>query len=187
MRTLIPIAVACILVGCAHQSSSAVPRSSRTQHPPVMSALGQPVSAAVRAQKQECEKLQNAVLPFAERMLSQRREIRPFGSALTRDGKIIATHRYPSEHRPPSRNAVAVIEKGLQQGASSGRYEATALVLDMLVVPPGRNVEQHAIAMRLDHRGGYSVVVFYPYVLGEDSLAIERPFSVWGEQKIFLQ
>jgi hypothetical protein len=163
-----------------------MPRNGKTaQHPPAMTAFGQPESAAVRAQKQESEKLLNAVLPFAERMLSQHRELRPFASALTRDGRIISTHRYASEHRPPLRNAVAVLEKGLQQGADSGRYKATALVVDMLVVPPGRNVQRHAIAMRLDHRGGYSVVVFYPYVLEEDSLAIERPFSVWGEQKIF--
>jgi hypothetical protein len=188
MRTLIPIAVASALLGCVHQSSSAssMPRST-TQHPPAMSALGQPENPAVRAQKQESEKLLNAVLPFAERMLSQRREIRPFGVALTRDGKIIATHRYPSEHRPPSPNSVAIIEKGLQQGASSGRYKAVALVLDMLVVPPGTNDKQHAIAIRLDHRGGYSVIVFYPYDLGADSLAIGKPFSEWGEQKIFSQ
>jgi hypothetical protein len=152
-----------------------------------MTALGQPESAAVRAQKQECEKLLNAVLPFAEKMLSQRREIRPFGVAMTRNGQIFSTHRYPSEHRPPARNAAAIIEKGLQQGASSGRYEAVALVHDMLVVPPGSNDQQHAIAIRLDHRGGYSVIVFYPYDLGANSLAIGKPFSEWGEQKIFSQ
>ncbi len=162
-----------------------MPQSNKTRQPPAMSPLGQPESAAVRAQKQECEKLLNGVLPVAERMLSQHREIRPFAIALTRDGQVISTHRHAGERRPSSRNSVAVLEKGLQQGAQSGRYKATALVLGTLVVPPGGNVEQHAIAMRLDHRGGYSVVVFYPYVLGADSLAIERPFSVWGDQNIF--
>jgi hypothetical protein len=152
-----------------------------------MTPLGQPADPATRAQKEECEKLLNAILPFAERMLSQQHELRPFGSAVTRDGKTISTARYASEHRTPSPNAVAVLEKGLQQGAKSGKYKATALVLDTEVVPPGRKAPQRAIAMRLDHRGGYSVIVFYPYVLGDDSLAIERPFSVWGEQKIFSQ
>jgi hypothetical protein len=184
MRTWILIAVASVLPGCVHPHPP-VAGSSSFQHPPAMSALGQPVSAEVRAQKQECEKLMNALLPFAEQMLSKHRQLHPVGIALTRDGQIIWTTRYDTRSRPFSRNAVAVVEKGLQQGARAGRYEATALVLDVLVVPPGRNAEQHAIAMRLDHRGGYSVVVLYPYEIGEHSLAIGKPFSKWGEQKIF--
>lgn len=187
MRALIPIAVASLLFGCVHQPPTGLssPLESETRASPTTSMPGQ-LSAATKAQKRECEKLLNAALPFAERMLSRHRELHPFGSALTTNGQIIWTSRYTHDARRSSRNVVAVVEKGLQQGAESGRYKATALVLDMLVVPPGSDVQAHAIAIRLDHRGGYSVIVFYPYYLGESgSLAIGAPFSAWGEQKIF--
>lgn len=187
MRTLILIAMASLLAGCVHQPSTHSP-SGGAGNPPMMTALGQPVSAAMRAQKQECEKLLNVALPFAQDMLSQHHELHPFGSALTSNGQIISTARYPTKNRLPAERAVAVLEKGLQQGASSGRYIASSLVLDVEVVPPGRSEKQHAIAIRLDHRGGYSVIVFYPYeISASGSLAIERPFSAWGAQKIFPQ
>jgi hypothetical protein len=187
MPSFILIAVASLFFGCAHQQSpgSSAPLSGGSQTSPATSMPGE-LSPAMKAQKRECEKLLNAVLPSAERLLSKHRELYPFAIALTSNGQVISTTRSNADRRPRSGNAVAVLEKGLQQGAESGRYKATALVLDMMVVPPRRGVQQHAIAIQLDHRGGYSVIVFYPYDLGESgSLAIGAPFSEWGEQKIF--
>jgi hypothetical protein len=187
-RLLIPIAVASVLFGCVHQpsSGSSTSPSGGVQTPPALSAAGQHLSAAMKAQKQECERLLNGVLPAAEEMLLDRRELQPFAIAMTSEGRVFPVSRSAEDSRPRPRNAVAILEKGLQQGATSGRYKATALVLDTLVVPPFSDVEHHSIAIRLDHRGGYSVIVFYPYVLGErGSPAIKAPFSVWGEKKIF--
>lgn len=187
---LILIAVAIVLSGCVHQPppGSPIAPGGSVPNSPAPSAAGQPLGAATKAQKKECERLLNGILPVAEEMLLDRRELQPFAIALTSEGRVIATSRYTDGSRPRPGNVVAVLEKGLQQGAASGRYKATALVLDMMVVPPFSDQDHHSIAIRLDHRGGYSVVVFYPYVIGErGSLSIKAPFSVWGEKKIFAQ
>jgi hypothetical protein len=187
MRTWIPIAVASLFLGCVHQpvSGTSSSRGSITHDSPTSVPTS---SAPIKTQKQECERLLNAVLPAAEEMLFRHRQIHPFAIALTSEGRVISTHRSHDDSRSRSRNAVAVLETGLQQGAASGQYKATALVLDMLVVPPFRDKEHHAIAVRLDHRGGYSVIVFYPYVLGESGgPGIQAPFSVWGEKDVFSQ
>jgi len=188
MRTWIPVAVASLVLGCVHQPvpGTSISRGSSTQNGSTMSGAVPQLSAATKAQKQECERLLNGLLPVAERMLSEHRQLHPFAIALTSEGRVVPTSPYTDDGRPRSRNVVTVLETGLKQGATSGRYRATALVLDMLVVPPFTDVEHHAIAIRLDHRGGYSVIVFYPYVLGESGWpAIKAPFSVWGEKKIF--
>jgi hypothetical protein len=69
--------------------------------------------------------------------------------------------------------------------ATAGRIKATALVYDMLVVPPGTSIESNAIAVALDHRDHYSVIVIFPYVLNHGNLAVGAPFAQKGELRIF--
>jgi len=55
-----------------------------------------------------------------------------------------------------------------------------------LVIPSGKDVKQDAIAVRLDHRDGYSVIVVFPYTIGPaGNVALEAPYAAKGEQKIF--
>jgi hypothetical protein len=116
-------------------------------------------ATAMKSAKEECEALMNSAVPFADQMLRQHREFYPYGEAMAADG---------------------------QEGARTGEYKATALVVDIRVVPPGKDAKQDAIAVRLDHRDGYSVVVVFPYSIGsEGEVTIEAPFAVNGEQRIF--
>jgi len=102
--------------------------------------------------KSECEKVMNAVLPFAEEMLTKHREFLPFG------------------------------------GSQTGALKATALVYDILTVPPGKEDKQNAIAIALDHRDNYSVIVIFPYSFTtDDQLVIETPVAMQGKNKIFSQ
>jgi hypothetical protein len=140
----------------------------------------------MKTPKDECEELMNSVVPFAEQMLSQHREFYPFGGAMDSDGALVAVGGYTGNEHPPSADVIAVLEKGFQQAAKEGKYKATALVVDMLVVPPGKAAKQDAIAVRLDHRDGYSVVVVFPYVIGPTGSAmLDAPYAVAGEQRIF--
>ncbi len=128
----------------------------------------------------------SSVVPFAEEMLSQHREFYPFGGAMASDGKIVALGGDTGTEHPASQDVIALLEKGFQDGARTGKYKATALVIDMLVVPPGKAAKQDAIAVRLDHRDGYSVVVVFPYAIGPaGDVEIEAPYAVKGEEKIF--
>jgi hypothetical protein len=81
---------------------------------------------------------------------------------------------------------IFLLELGFRQGASEGKYKATAMVIDMVVVPPGKSARQDGVAVRLDHRDGYSVVIAFPYSFsGTGELLMEPPFANEGAHQIF--
>lgn len=176
-------------LGCAHNSGAAgaaqpTQRASQ-QAAPVPPSVTEKVPV-MKSAKEECEDLMNSAVPFARQMLAQHREFFPYGEAMTADGQIVAIAGDTGEEHPASQAVIDVLEKGFQEGARVGRYKATALVVDMRVVPPGKDVKQDAIAVRLDHRDGYSVVVVFPYsIAAGGEVTTEPPFAVKGEQRIF--
>jgi len=188
MRHLITFA-AFLLLGCGHQqssTSSSTPPERSVENASTALSPSKNGGTAMKTPKEECEELMSAVVPFAEQMLSQHREFHPFGGAMAPDGQIVSVGGHTGDEHPPSQDLIALLEKGFQEGAKMGKYKATALVIDMLVIPPGKDVKQDAIAVRLDHRDGYSVVVLFPYTIGpRGNVAIEPPFATKGEQNIF--
>ena len=60
-----------------------------------------------------------------------------------------------------------------------GEIRASCIVYDILTFPPGREQKQDAIAIEIDHRDEYSVVVVFPYTLpAHGDLNVEAPFAV---------
>ena len=60
-----------------------------------------------------------------------------------------------------------------------GEIRASCIVYDIRTLPPGREQKQDAIAIEIDHRDNYSVVVVFPYRLPADGvLNVEEPFAV---------
>jgi hypothetical protein len=140
----------------------------------------------MKTPEEECDDLMNSVVPFAQRMLTKYRSFYPFGGAVGPDGKIIAVAGGTGSEHPASQEVIAVLEEGFREGARTGQYRATALVIDMLVVPPQRTAKEDAIVVRLDHRDGYSVVAVFPYVIGPaGDVATGAPYAVKGDRKIF--
>jgi hypothetical protein len=189
VRSLITLAMAGTLLGCGHRQvsndSSAAPRRTAEVRP-TPAEPQRDGGVAMKTPKEECEELMNAVLPFAQRMLSRYRGFFPFGGAMGLDGKIIAVAGGTGSEHPASQEVTAVLEEGFREGARTGKYKATALVSDMLVVPPREAVKRDAIAVRLDHRDGYSVVVVFPYTIGPGGdVAIEAPYVAKGDRRIF--
>jgi hypothetical protein len=137
--------------------------------------------------KAGCEKLLEPVMPFAEEMLTKHREFFPFGGTMACNGQICHAGGCTGDEHSPSTDVIALLQRGFQAGAKNGEYKATTLVYDVRTIPPGREVKQDAIAVALDHRDSYSIVVFFPYSFGSDAeLIIEDPFAVQGESKIFV-
>ena len=138
--------------------------------------------------KSECEKVMNSVLPFAEEMLTKHREFLPFGGTMSADGEIAQMAGWANDEYPPSAEVIDVLERGFRAGAQAGDYKATALVYDILTTPPGKEDKQDAIAIALDHRDNYSVIVIFPYSFtADDQLEIETPIAIQGKNKIFTQ
>lgn len=136
--------------------------------------------------KAECELLMNAVLPFAEQMLRTDGEFFPYGGALKSTGKIASLAGYDGRERPPSTDVINLLKKGFVGGAKSGEYKATALVYDVRVVVPSSGKKFDAIAVSLNHRANYSVIVYYPYELKNGVLTYGEVFAQNGEFDIFV-
>jgi hypothetical protein len=148
------------------------------------------LSISVRGQsvvdaKVESETLMNEAVPFAERMLRQHGEFYPYGYVMKPSGEIALVAGYDGTERPKSQAVIDLLLAGFKRDAAIGKIKATALVYDILVVPPGASEKSDAIAVALDHRDNYSVVVIFPYVLRNGDLAVGAPFAQKGESRIF--
>jgi len=135
--------------------------------------------------KSESEDLMNAALPFAERMLGEHGEFFPYGAALGADGKVVSVAGYDGREKPPSADIICLLRSEFVSGGKDGRYRATALVYDVRVNIPETEIKSDAIAVALDHKDGYSVVVYLPYRLEASKAVAGELFSKDGAHEIF--
>jgi len=135
--------------------------------------------------KAECESLMTEALPFAEQMLAKHGEFFPYGQALTKAGKVVAVAAYDGREQPPSADLIRLLKQAFVQGARSGQYKATALVYDVRVTLPLSGKKSDAIAVSLNHRDNYSVVVFFAYTIEGGKYLPGEVFAQQGENDVF--
>ena len=136
--------------------------------------------------KDECELLMSAVLPVAEQMLTEHRALQPFGSTLSAADEIVQVGGWKTGMVSDAAAVIADFEDAFRDGARRGELKATALVASVSAAPPGSSSPQQAVAVHLDHRDDYSVVVTFPYRFTDgDELVIEEPYAAEGAHKIF--
>jgi hypothetical protein len=135
--------------------------------------------------KAECEGIMNALVPFAQQMLEKHGEFFPFGGTMKNNGEITHTAGYDGRERPPSADIIRLLNDSFRSGARSGQYKATALVYDVRVVLPSTGQESDAVAVALDHRDNYSVVVYFPYQIKGGKVAFGDVFAEKGEANVF--
>ena len=136
--------------------------------------------------KDDCEALMGAVLPVAERMLLEQRACRVFGSTLSADGGIAQVGGWAEAPGSAGAGLLAEFEASFRAGAARGELRATALIQSVPMVPVDESQAKDAVAIRLDHRDDYSIVVTFPYwfsAAGE--LTIDEPFASAGAHDIF--
>jgi hypothetical protein len=148
------------------------------------------ISLAVRGQavpdaKSECEVLLNEAMPLAERMLREHGEFYPYGYEMMTAGEVKQVVGYTGTDHPKSQTIIDLLIDGFKQDSAVHKIKATALVYDMLVVPPGASSKTDAIAVALDHRDNYSVIVIFPYVLAHGNLTVGEPFAQKGKSLVF--
>jgi hypothetical protein len=152
----------------------------------LLSLLGFNVNAqSSGSAKGECEEIMNALIPFAQQMLEKYGEFFPFGGTMNSNGEIAQTAGYDGRERPPSADIINLLNDGFRSGARSGQYKATALVYDVRVVLPSTGQTSDAVAVALDHRDNYSVVVYFPYQIKDGKVAFGDLFAVKGEASVF--
>jgi hypothetical protein len=127
----------------------------------------------------------NRLLPLAERMLREHGEFYPYGGVMLPDGSMQHFAAWDGEERPKSKELIDLMLARFTEGALQGTYKATAIVYDVLTVPPGASQKTDAIAIRLDHRDDYSVVVMIPYRRTAGQVATGPVFAVKADGPIF--
>ena len=138
--------------------------------------------------KSESEILLGTALPFAQKMLEQYGEFYPYGAAMeAEDGEIVSVAGTTGAEQPSPKELIELLRGAFRQGARGGKYRATALAYDALVAVPPSAEKSDAIAVALDHLGGYSVVVFLPYKLTEGKVVYGELFVQEGDNLVFGQ
>lgn len=135
--------------------------------------------------KTDCEALMNSVLPLAEKMLTAHGEFIPFGGAMQPDGQIVSIAGDDGNEHPKSVDVIALMKQGFVVAAHKGEYKATAVVYDARVNLASTEGKSDAIAVSLNHRDGYSVIVLFPYSIDAGKLILGAAFAQKGEADTF--
>jgi hypothetical protein len=134
--------------------------------------------------REEIDRLLNAMMPFADKMLSQHGEFFPFAGALRPDGSIVSVGAYDGREQPPSADVIKDLLAALRNDAQQGRVDATAIVYDVRLSDPKRE-QQDAVVVSLDHRGGMSANVVFPYMIQRGVVQFGDPIRQINEDKVF--
>lgn len=137
--------------------------------------------------KDDVEALMAALMPFAERMLTERGEFYPFAGGMKPNGEIVNVAGYDGREKPPSQDIINILKANLRADASVGTYKATAILYDVRITLPESQQVSDAIAVALDHRNDYSKTVLFPYTLERGKVNLAAPFSERGAYSIFGQ
>jgi hypothetical protein len=136
--------------------------------------------------KQESEKLMNALLPFAKRMLRDYGEFYPYGGYMKLDGTIVDFGAEdPDTDHPKSKDLIYLLRSSLQEKASTNECKAVAIVFDVTVALPESDRKSDAIQVCLDHADGYSAEVFFPYHVVNHEIVYGKTFAQKGKDEIF--
>lgn len=130
--------------------------------------------------------LMNAVLPVAERMLTQHGEFYPYGGCMRLDGSIthIGAEDTDTAH-PKSNDMLFVLKDSLREIAGRGECKAVVVVFDVSITLPNSGERSDAIQVNVEHEDGYSVEVFFPYRLADGELIYGETLVQQGKHEIF--
>jgi hypothetical protein len=77
-----------------------------------------------------------------------------------------------------------LIKDGFIEAAKQRQFKATAIVYEIRTTLPA-GVKSDAIAVSLNHRDDYSVVVIFPYKINTGEVEFGSTFAQKGEADIF--
>jgi hypothetical protein len=101
------------------------------------------------------------------------------------DGQLESFGGYGGNERPEATDVIAWLKAAFIAAARNGEYKATAIVYDVRVKLPSSGEKSDAIAVSLNHRDDYSVVLLFPYRIDSGKLSLGEPFPQTGEADIF--
>ncbi len=128
-------------------------------------------------QQRQVERLMNAGLPFAEKMLSEHGEFMPFGAVMLPEGKIQTVGADDGGVASSAEELYEALVRGLKQGAVDGSYRATATFVNVRMRNPADGETIEALHVALEHESGYCVDVFYPLIRDGETAGLGESFA----------
>lgn len=136
--------------------------------------------------QQESEKLMNAVLTLATKMLKEYGEFYPYGGYMKPSGEIVDVGAdTPDTDHPKSQDLIYVLRSSFQEKARAKQCKAVAIVFDVAVYLPGTHQKSDAIQVCVEHIDGYSAEVFFPYEIVNREIVYGEAFAQQGKFVIF--
>jgi hypothetical protein len=140
----------------------------------------------MRTPRQENEEVMNALLGMARTLLSKNGEFFPIGATMKLDGGVGFVAVQDGDEHPPSQKVIDALTGTFRAQAKLNEVKVTGLAYDVRTIPPGGSAKVDAVAVRLDHVGGESLVVFFPYrILPSRDVEFSDPFATPGPGDIF--
>jgi hypothetical protein len=133
----------------------------------------------------DCNALLNSVMPFAEQMLERYGEFFPFGQAMMTDGQLVAVAMSEGNEHPTAVEVIKSLKEIFVSEAKAGKYRATALAYDVRIRLPTDGTSSDAVAVSLNHRDDYSVIVIVPYSIVNAKPVFAPAFIEKGEADVF--
>src|SRR5262245_14201684 len=141
---------------------------------------------AMRTPKEESEEVMNFLLQAAAVLLSKHGEFFPLGATMGLDEKVAAAAVDEGEERPPSQRIIDSLLDVFRSLARKKQIKAAGIAYDVRTLPPGSTEKVDAVAVRLDHQAGNSIVVMFPYrILPSREVRFGDPFAAKGPADVF--
>ena len=135
--------------------------------------------------KEECERLMNEAISFAEKMLRKRKEFYPYAYVLRPNGEVAMIAGYDGTEKPKSQDIIDILRTSLMDEAAAAKVRATAIVYDVRV-QSSAGEKSDAIAVALDHRDGFSCIgVPFPYSIRWMKVKIGTPLRNENPLSVF--
>ena len=145
--------------------------------------------ASTTQPKADCEIVMNFGLPLVEELLKRHGEFLPFGAVMRPNGEIVCLGAYDGREVPSLAGSFTELIRTLKDafvaGARRQEYMATALFYEVGVALSSSSERQDAVAVSLNHRDGYSVIVLLPYTIADGDVVYDTPHAQPGEADIF--
>ncbi len=147
------------------------------------------VAAREAQPKADCEIVMNFGLPLAAEMLMRHGEFLPFGAAMRPNGEIVCLGAYDGRAYRSLAGSfgdmIGSLKEAFLAGARRQEYLATGMFYEVTVTAAAGSEHLSAVAVSLNHRDGYSVVVLLPFRIDDGKLVYDDPRAQPGEADIF--
>jgi hypothetical protein len=134
---------------------------------------------------EEIQELLGALLPHAERMLSQHGEFYPYAMTLDSDGAIEPVAPPVETDDPDVGDVLVALHNDLREQAAEGSIRASGIAADVTLTDPDSGETTDAVQLELDHAEGDAVDIYVPYETVADGIKFGELVAAEGREPVF--